>query len=121
MQIKGPHIAYNRATIATVFSLSVMARTMHCSCLCALVLQTCPLHSCTMSVYYLIYAAAQPIAGSQYGYTRVVIAPYDVVCNGSERRLEDCALSFAPSSFCDDPSTSSAGVICSYRDCKSDS
>ena len=68
-----------------------------------------------------IYTAAQPISGSQYGYSRAGIAPYDVICNGSESRLEDCSWSFASSSFCDDPTTSSAGVVCSYRDGKSDS
>ena len=67
-----------------------------------------------------IHVAGQPVGGSQYGYSRAGIAPYDVTCNGSESRLENCARSTASSSFCDDPTTSAAGVICSYRDCKSD-
>ena len=68
-----------------------------------------------------IYTATQPISGSQYDYSRGGIAPYDVICNGSESRLEDCGRSFASSSFCDDCMTSSAGVVCSYRDGKSGS
>ena len=68
-----------------------------------------------------IYTASQPVAGSQYGYSRAGIAPYNVTCNGTESRLENCARSTASSSLCDDPTTSAAGVICSFRDCKSDS
>ena len=73
-----------------------------------------------LSITYTIsvYTAAQPITGSQYGYSRAAIAPYDVTCNGSERRLEDCGRSIAFSSFCD-PTTNSAGVVCTYNACKS--
>ena len=67
-----------------------------------------------------ICPAAQPIPSSQYGYSRVGIAPYDVICNGSESRLEDCRQSTASSLFCDHPATSAAGVLCSYSACKSD-
>ena len=63
---------------------------------------------------YKSFAAGRPALPSQYGYSGAGVAPYDVSCNGSESRLEDCDIDYSldPALQCQDPASSAAGVVC---------
>ena len=58
------------------------------------------------------FAVGYPSNPSEYGYSNAGIVPYNVICNGTESRVEDCVRFPASSPFCQDPSTSAAGVVC---------
>ena len=58
------------------------------------------------------FAAGYPTSPSQYGYSNAGIVTYNVICNGSESRVEDCYRFPGSSPFCEDPATSAAGVVC---------
>ena len=72
---------------------------------------------CDVFVLFLltIIVAAIPVGGSVYGYSNAGIASDDVMCNGFESSVEACSRSPFDSfttSQCQDPTTSSAGVVC---------
>ena len=72
-----------------------------------------PRHT-NLNHYYYIHTAGRLVPPSQYGYSRAGVVAYDVSCNGSESRLEDCDLDKFPNSdiLCQDPASSAAGVEC---------
>ena len=57
-------------------------------------------------------AAGYPTVPSMYGYSNAGIVAYNVTCNGTESRVEDCDRFPDSSPFCLDPATSAAGVVC---------
>ena len=58
------------------------------------------------------FAAGYPSVSSLYGYSNAGIVAYNVICNGTENRVEDCDRFPDSSFFCEDPATSAAGVVC---------
>ena len=59
-----------------------------------------------------IIAVGYPSDPSEYGYSNAGIVAYNVTCNGTESRVEDCDRFPGSSPICQDPSTSAAGVVC---------
>ena len=59
----------------------------------------------------------KPTPPSQYGYSRAGVLPYDIMCNGTEYSTEQCVVdrSHSSSPFCEDPTTSAAGVQCYFE------
>ena len=57
-------------------------------------------------------AAGYPVPLSQYGYSNAGVVAYNVSCNGTESRIEDCDRFPDSSPLCEDPATSAAGVVC---------
>ena len=60
----------------------------------------------------LLVAAGYPSAPSQYGYSNAGVVAYNVICNGTESRVEDCDRFPGSSSDCENPAESAAGVVC---------
>jgi hypothetical protein len=65
-------------------------------------------------VKIIYFAAGFPTVASAYGYSNAGIVAYNVTCNGTESRIEDCDRFPGSSPFCDseDPSMNAAGVVC---------
>ena len=62
---------------------------------------------------YNFTTGGKPTSPSLFGYSKAGLAPYNVMCDGSEYRIEQCAIERSHSSlFCQDPTTSAAGVQC---------
>lgn len=62
-----------------------------------------------------MYIAGRLALPSQYGYSNTGVAEhYNVSCNASESRLEDCDgdYSLHPAILCQDPASSAAAVVC---------
>ena len=68
-------------------------------------------------MHYIILTtktAGSPSPPSKYGYSNAGVVAYNVACNGSESRIEDCEVSKSLTSplACGDPASSAAGVVC---------
>ena len=71
----------------------------------------------TTIIYCIIHhSAGQIVTPSEYGSTIIAgVVEYNVTCNGNESSVEDCIIDqspYPPSTQCQDPAVSAAGVEC---------